>query len=178
MDVLARSWWLLALRGLVGLIVGVLLLVWPIVSLGALVLAFGVWAFADGLVALAAAISGRRGWDAALEGVFGVLIGVLTFVRPGATGVALYLLIAAWSVLTGLLRLVAAVRLRREIQGEFWLGLSGLTSIAFGVLMVALPAAGVLALSWVIGVYAMVMGALLIALSLRVRTLFALAPRI
>lgn len=177
MEWLARSWWLLGLRGLVGLIFGVLFLVWPVLSLGALVLAFGVWALADGVMALAAAISGRRGWDAALEGVFGLLIGVLTFARPGATAVALYFLIAAWSVVMGVFRIVAAVRLRREIEGEFWLGLSGLTSVAFGVLMVALPAAGVLALGWLIGVYALVSGALLIALSLRLRSLPALMQR-
>jgi uncharacterized membrane protein HdeD (DUF308 family) len=173
MDMLSRTWWLLALRGLVGLVFGVLFLAWPTASFAGLVLAFGVWALVDGLFALGAALSGRRGGDAALEGVVGVAIGVVTFARPAVTGAALYLVIAGWAVATGVLRVVAALRLRREIEGEIWLGLSGLASLGFGVLLVMLPAAGVLAIGWMIGVYAIVLGALLIALSVRVRRLVA-----
>ena len=173
MDMLSRTWWLLALRGLVGLVFGVLFLAWPAASFAALVLVFGVWALVDGLFALAAAISGRRGGDAVLEGVLGVAIGALTFARPAVTAVAFYLVIAGWAVATGVLRIVAALRLRREIEGEIWLGLSGLASIGFGVLLVMLPSAGVLAIGWMIGVYALVIGALLIALSVRLRRLVA-----
>lgn len=171
MQALTRYWWVLLLRGLVGVLFGILFLVSPGPALAAMVMVFGVWALVDGFLALASAISGRRGWDAALEGVLGLVIGVLTFARPGLTAIGLYTFIAAWALVTGVLRIIAAIRLRREIEGEIWLALSGVSSIAFGVLMFALPAVGALALAWLIGVYALVLGGLLVGLSLRVRSL-------
>jgi uncharacterized membrane protein HdeD (DUF308 family) len=106
-----------------------------------------------------------------LAGALGVVIGILTVARPGITAVALYTFMAAWALVTGVLKLVAAVRLRREIHGEFWLGLGGVSSVAFGVLMLVLPTAGVMAIAWLVGGYAFVTGVFLIALSLRVRSL-------
>jgi uncharacterized membrane protein HdeD (DUF308 family) len=171
MHALTRYWWVLLLRGLVGVLFGILFLVSPGPALAALVLVFGAWALVDGILALASALSGRRGWDAALEGALGIAIGILTFARPGTTAIMLYTFIAVWALVTGVLRILAAIRLRREIEGEIWLALSGVSSIAFGVLMLALPLAGVLALAWLIGVYAIVLGGLLIGLSLQMRSL-------
>lgn len=168
---LAHRWWVLTLRGVFALLFGILFLLWPAASLGLLVLFFGAWALVDGVIALASAISGRRAWYAAVEGVFGIAIGVITFVWPAITAIALFILIAAWAIGGGILRVVSAVALRKEMEGEIWLGLGGVASVVFGFLMLALPAAGIQVLGWLIGVYAVVIGVLLIALSLRVRAL-------
>lgn len=169
MEVLIRHWWALLLRGVAGILFGLLFLVWPLPSLATLVLLFGLWALLDGCAALAAAIGGRGGGYTLLEGVFGVVVGVVTFARPFLSALALYTVVAAWAFVTGLIKLVAAVRLRHVIRNEFWLGLSGVAAMLFGVLMVALPASGVLVLGWLIGVFALVEGALLLGLSLRLR---------
>lgn len=169
MELLGRYWWVLAVRGVIGILFGILFFLWPLPSLKTLVLLFGVWALLDGCAALASAISGRGGGYAVVEGIFDISIAVLTFWRPIITALALYSLIAAWAVVTGVFRIVGAVRLRHVIANELWLGLSGATSVIFGVLMVALPAAGVLALSWFIGAFAIAVGAMLLGLSLRLR---------
>lgn len=169
MELLGRYWWMLAVRGVVGILFGILFFVWPLPSLATLVLLFGVWALLDGCATLASAIGGRGGAFYVVEGLFDIAIAVLTFWRPILAAVTLYSLIAAWAVVTGIFRIIGAVRLRHVIDNEIWLGLSGVTSVIFGVLMVALPAAGVLAISWLIGSFAIVVGALLLGLSLRLR---------
>ncbi|XXX76563.1 DUF308 domain-containing protein [Sorangium sp. So ce134] len=169
MELLGRYWWVLAVRGVIGILIGILFFVWPLPSLATLVLLFGVWALLDGCAALASAIGGRGGGFAVVEGLFDIAIAVLTFWRPIITALTLYSLIAAWAVVTGIFRIIGAVRLRHVIANELWLGLSGVTSVIFGVLMVALPAAGMLALSWFIGAFAVALGALLLGLSLRLR---------
>ncbi|WP_437762905.1 DUF308 domain-containing protein [Sorangium sp. So ce281] len=169
MESLGRYWWLLALRGVVGILFGILLFVWPIPSLATLVLLFGVWALLDGCAAFGSAISGRGGVYSVVEGIFGVGIAVLTFWRPMITALTLYGVIAAWAIVMGIFKIISAVKLRHVITDEFWLGLSGAAFLLFGVLMVALPAAGVLALVWFIGAFAIAEGAMLIGLSLRLR---------
>ena len=172
LDALTRRWWVVALRGVAAVIFGILALVWPAITLGALVLLFGAYALVDGVCALwtaatgGPAASGRRPW-LVLEGVVGVAAGVVTVVWPGITALALLAVIAAWAFVTGVLEIVAAVRLRREIEGEWLMVLSGVLSVVFGILLIINPAAGALAVTWLIGAYAIVFGAVLLGLAMR-----------
>ena len=175
LHVLARNWWVLVLRGVAAVLFGLAAFVWPAITLTALVLLFGAYAFVDGIFAVVAAVSGpvrqARWWVLLLEGIAGILAGVLTFIWPGITALVLLYLIAAWALITGILEIVAAVRLRQEIEGEWLLALSGIVSVLFGLYIAALPGAGALAVVWIIGAYALVFGVLLLALGLRLRSL-------
>jgi len=173
LPVLSRNWWALALRGLAAIVFGVLAFVWPGITLWALVLLFGAYMLVDGIFAIVAAVraAGReaRWWLLLVEGVLGVLAGLVAFLLPGITALALLYLVAAWAIFTGILQIVGAVRLRREIEGEWALILGGVLSVIFGVLLAVLPGPGILALVWLIGAYAVVSGMLLIVLAFRVR---------
>lgn len=170
---ISRYWWALVLRGITAIAFGVLAFAWPGITLQVLVLFFGAYALIDGILSLAAALRGRghtENWGLfLLQGLLGVGLGVLTWLAPEATAVAILLYIAAWALVTGVLEIVAAIRLRREIEGEFWLALGGLLSIIFAMLVLAFPLAGALGLIWLIGGYAIAFGILLVALGLRVR---------
>src|ERR671916_3338776 len=173
LPVLSRNWWLLALRGLAAMVFGVLAFVWPGITLWALVLLFGAYMLVDGIFAIVAAVraAGReaRWWLLLVEGVLGVLAGLVAFLWPGITALALLYLVAAWAIVTGILQIVGAIRLRREIEGEWALILGGILSVLFGVLLVVLPGPGILALVWLIGAYAVAFGVILIVLAFRVR---------
>lgn len=171
---LSRYWWLLALRGVAAVIFGVLAFVWPQLTLGVLVILFGAYVFVDGVANLITGISDRnvneRWWLMLLEGVVGIAAGVLTFVYPGITAVVLLYVIAFWAVLTGVLEIAAAVRLREEIEGEWALGLSGIVSVLLGLALIIFPGAGALAVIWMIGAYAILFGALMIYLGFKLRS--------
>lgn len=172
-SMLSRSWWLLFLRGLAALIFGILTWVLPGISLAALVLLFGAYSMVDGIFCLWTALAGPRDheswWLLLLGGLVGIGVGILTFVAPGVTALALLIYIAVWAIATGVLEIVAAVRLRKEIKGEWALALAGLASVVFGVLIMARPAAGALALLWLIGSYAILFGVLLLVLAFKAR---------
>ena len=175
LEVLSRRWWAVVLRGVVAVVFGLLAMVWPGITLLALVALFAAYALVDGAVTLAAAFGPRRagtsrGW-LIVEGIAGVLAGILTFVWPDITALVLLWLIAAWAIVTGVLEVVAAVRLRKEITGEWLLALSGVLSVLFGILLVLWPATGALAVVLLIGAYAVVFGGVLIGLGLRLRRL-------
>jgi len=171
--VLVQNWWAIALRGVVALIFGLLSLIWPGLSLAALVLLFGAYALVDGIFALIAAMrraeAHMRWAPFAWEGVFGIAAGVVTFFWPGITALVLLYFIAAWAVLTGIFKIAAAIRLRKEITDEWALGLNGVASIIFGIVLIVFPGAGALALIWLIGAFAILFGLLLLALALRLR---------
>ncbi|AUX27300.1 membrane protein [Sorangium cellulosum] len=169
MESIQRTWWVLAVRGLVGILVGILFFIWPLPSLGTLVLLFGAWALLDGSAAFTCAIADRCGVHSVVEGIFGVAIAVLTFWQPILTAYALSSVIAAWAVVIGLFRVIGAVRLRHMIPSEVWLGLSGLTSVLLGITLATLPVSGVLSLGWLIGSFAIAIGAMLLGLALRLR---------
>jgi uncharacterized membrane protein HdeD (DUF308 family) len=169
-------WWLLLLRGILALAFGILALMQPLVALVALVALVGVWALIDGATAIALLLSGWRSWQLGLVGVAGIAVAVITIVRPGLTALGLYAAIAAWSIARGVLEIGLAIQLRRLIKGELWLIFGGLSSLLFGVLMIALPMAGVLALAWLIAIYALIFGGLMIGLSLRLRREGRLMP--
>jgi len=160
--ILARNWWALALRGLAALGFGVMVFIWPGITLLALVTLFGAYALVDGILAILFAVraAGRQQqWGAMLvEGVIGMLVAGLAFFWPGLTVLALLYLIATWSILTGIFEIAAAIRLRREITGEWLLALGGAASILFGLFLIVLPGAGALAVLWLIGGYAWVFG--------------------
>ncbi|MAU01448.1 MAG: hypothetical protein CL608_30275 [Anaerolineaceae bacterium] len=170
---LSRYWWLLALRGVAAVIFGILAFVWPQLTLGVLVILFGAYVFVDGVANLITGISDRNvneRWGLMLlEGIVGITAGVLTFVYPGITAVALLYIIAFWAVLTGVLEVAAAVRLREEIEGEWALGLSGIVSVLLGLALIIFPGAGALAVIWMIGAYAILFGALMIYLGFKLR---------
>lgn len=171
--ILARNWWALALRGLFAILFGLMAFAWPASTLGALVLLYGAYALADGSFAVAAAVVGRTGgfpwWAMLAEGLLGIGTGMVTFLWPGITLFVLLCLIAAWAIATGALEIVAAIRLRREIEGEWVLALVGALSIAFGTGLIVSPGAWTLAVVWMIGSYAIVFGVLLLALAFRLR---------
>ncbi len=173
-NIFLRRWWILLLRGLVAIAFGALIWVQPGISLLALVLLFGAYAMVDGILAVWTAIAGRKGhehWVVLLiGGLLGVGIGVMTFVIPGLTALALLFYIAIWAVATGVLEIVAAIYLRKEIKSEWWLILAGFASVVFGVLLMARPAAGALAVLWLIGTYAIIFGVLFVILSFKARS--------
>lgn len=172
LQLLARNWWLVVLRGVLAIIFGVMALVWPLPTLEALVILFGAYVLVDGIFELISAISGReeeQWWLGLLEGVLGIAAGILTFLWPNVTGLVLLYFIAAWAILTGVLAIFSAIRLRREIEGEWFLGLSGLLSVIFGVLLFFFPTGGAVAVIWLIGSYAILFGVLLVILGLRLR---------
>jgi uncharacterized membrane protein HdeD (DUF308 family) len=166
-----KNWWVLLLRGIVAVLFGILAITRPGITLAVLVLLFGIYAVVDGYFALFAAIGGwshrEDRWLLLLEGFIGIGAGILTLRAPGITTVALLFFVAAWALATGVLRIVAAIRLRKEITGEFWLALSGIASVVFAFLVMMNPAAGALAIAWLIGWYALFLGATLVMLSIK-----------
>jgi uncharacterized membrane protein HdeD (DUF308 family) len=171
--VLVRNWWALALRGLFAVVFGLVAFLMPGVTLAALVLLFGAYALVDGVFAIIAGLRAaerhERWWPFALEGLADFAAGVITFLMPAATAFALLFLVGFWAMFTGILRIVAAVRLRKEIQGEWMLILNGILSVLFGLLLVALPVLGLVTLVWMIGAYALIRGIVLLALAFRLR---------
>src|SRR5262245_35213184 len=180
-SILSRGWWLLLLRGLAAIAFGVLTWSQPGLSLAVLVLFFGAYSLVDGVLGVWTAIAGREHhehwWVFLLEGLLGVGVGILTFFAPGVTAIALLFYIAIWAIGTGVLEIVAAVRLRKEIDGEWMLILAGLASVVFGVLLMAQPGAGALALIWLIGSYALVFGVLLVLLAFKARSFAGLVKQ-
>lgn len=172
-----QNWWLLAIRGVAAILFGIGAFLWPGLTLTVLVLLFGAYALVDGVFAVIAGIvmhrEQERWWMMILEGLVGIIVGVLTFVWPVITALVLLYFIAAWAIVTGAFEIAAAIRLRKEIEGEWALGLAGLGSIIFGILLMVLPGPGALALIWLIGSYAILFGILLLVLAFRVRGLQA-----
>jgi len=171
---LARVWWALALRGALAILFGALVFFWPVIGWVAVVASFGAFALIDGTFAIVAALSGQapgRWWALLLEGLLGISAGAITLFWPGLTALALLYFIAFWAIATGVFEVVAAIRLRKEIEGEWALALSGVLSVLFGMGLVAFPGAGALAVAWLIGAYSLAFGALMLALAFRLRGL-------
>jgi uncharacterized membrane protein HdeD (DUF308 family) len=173
MVVLARNWWALALRGLAAILFGIAALVVPHIALVVLIALFGAYALVDGVFAIVSAVRAAerhmRWWPLLVEGLAGIVLGALTFVWPGVTALVLLYFIASWALVTGVFEILAAIRLRQEITGEWLLGLTGVLSVVFGLLLITFPGAGALTVVWLIGIYALVFGVLLVGLALRLR---------
>jgi uncharacterized membrane protein HdeD (DUF308 family) len=171
---IVRSWKWMALRGVCAVLFGVLTLMWPGTSLLVLTLLFGAYAFVDGIVALVVAFkirgAGRPMWVLLFIGIAGILAGIGAIVFPGMTALVLLMFIAAWAAIIGVFQIAAAIRFRREIKNEFWLALSGVLSLLFGVVLFLRPGAGALAVIWLIGAYATLFGILLLALAFKLKS--------
>lgn len=179
-NALRRHWWILALRGVAAILFGLAAYFWPGAALATLVLLFAAYAVVDGVLVLATGIrqagENKHWWLLLLEGLVSILAGVAALFYPGITALVLLYFVAAWAVITGILEIVAAVRLREEIKGEFWLGLAGVLSILFGVALFLFPGPGALAVVWLIASYAVVFGIAMIGLGFRLRS--ASPPRV
>lgn len=170
---LAANWWLFLLRGIVAIIFGVLAFVWPGITILTFVMFFGAFVLVDGIVALAAAVTGGTSivprWWLAIVGILGIAAGVMTFVWPGITALILLTFMAAWSIAIGVCQIVGAIRLRKEIDNEWLLVLSGALSVLFGLALFVMPGASAVALAWMVSAYAIVFGVLTIAFAFRIR---------
>ena len=166
----SRLWWVLLLRGIAAVIFGLAALFWPDETLWVLVVFFGAYALVAGVFTIFAGISDptRRGL-LLTEGVLGVVAGLIAFFWPGLTALVLLYVIAGWAIVTGGLEIVTAISLRREIDNEWMMILGGALSLLFGLLLAILPGVGLLSLTWLIGIYALIFGVAFIVLGFRVR---------
>ena len=169
-----RYWWMLLIRGVVAVLFGLAAIVWPGLTALVLVYLFGAFAFVDGIVAVVVSLQERaivpRWWVLLIEGIVGILIGVLTFFSPIVTALILLYLIATWAILTGILEIAAAFSMRRALVLEWTLAIAGILSILLGILLAIQPVSGILAVVWIIGVYAIVFGVLLIIRAFQFRS--------
>lgn len=172
-EILSRYWWMTVLRGLFWILFGVVMFARPGISLLSLTLALGIVIFADGILNVVNAFAGRKvhedWWVLLLVGLTGIGIGAIAFYNPQATAIALVFYVAIWAIATGLLQIVAAIRLRRQLAGEVWMILGGIASVVFGALLIMQPGAGALTLLWLFAAYAIAFGVLLVLLAFRVR---------
>jgi uncharacterized membrane protein HdeD (DUF308 family) len=170
---LARNWWALLIRGIAAVIFGILAFVWPGATWMAIAILFGAYAFVDGVFAIVSAVRAaeahQRWWPFLIEGIVGLIIAAIAFYDITVVALALYVTIAVWAFVTGILEIVAAVQLRKQIAGEIWLIFGGIVSILFAAFMFWRPVAGALAVIWIIGIYAVVFGITMIALALRLK---------
>ncbi|MEU5879839.1 HdeD family acid-resistance protein [Spirillospora sp. NPDC047279] len=177
-DLMARNWWVLALRGAFAILFGVVAWIWPGITVWALVILFGAYALVDGVFALigafgknAAEATGRsRGW-LAVTGVAGIVLGIVALAWPGITGFALLMLIAAWAVVTGVFEIFTAFSLRKKIDNEWLYIVTGAISVLFGVLLFVWPVSGALAVVWMIGFFSILFGAFMVGAAFRLRKL-------
>ena len=170
---LTGHWWLFLIRGIAAIIFGILAFAWPGVTLVMLVIFFGAFALVDGIASLIAAITGKGAtgprWWLAIVGLLGIAAGLLTFFWPGLTAVVLLFFIAGWAIAMGVFQIIGAIQLRKEIDNEWLLILSGDVSILFGLILLFRPGTGLLALVWLIAIDAIVFGALVIGFAFRLR---------
>ena len=172
---MARYWWAFILRGVLAILFGIAAFVWPDVTLVVLVYLFAAWVLVDGIFSLIGAFTGGEGargrnrWLMALLGVVSIIAGLLAFFWPAITAVVLAILISSWAIVTGIFQIIAAIGLRKEIDNEWLLILAGAASVVFGVLIFLFPLSGLLTIVWLIALYAVVFGILLIGLGWRLR---------
>jgi uncharacterized membrane protein HdeD (DUF308 family) len=170
---LARWWWTFVLRGVLAIAFGVLAFFAPGLGIAVLVGLFAAWALIDGVASIIAGVRGRgtdrSWWLEILEGIVGIVAGLIALLFPLLAAEVLVLIIGAWAIITGIFEIIAAIRLREQIRGEVWLGLAGLASILFGVVLFLFPGAGALSLVWLIGGFALVFGVFLVILGWRLR---------
>ena len=168
--VAGRLWWALLLRGIAAVLFGLAALFWPDETLWVLIVFFGAYALVSGVFTIVAGIADHtRRWLLLTEGVLGVAAGLIAFFWPGLTALVLLYVIAGWAIFTGVLEIVTAISLRREIDNEWMMILGGALSVLFGLILAFLPGVGLLSLTWLIGIYALIFGVAFIVLGFRVR---------
>src|SRR5262249_51394754 len=170
---LGKCWCLLLLRGIAAVLFGVLAFIWPGLTLVTLVLLYGAFALVDGVISLVAAFTGSAKpvptWWLVVVGLLGIAAGIVTFAWPVITAIVLVLIIGAWALVHGIFEIIGAIQLRKEIDNEWWLILSGAVSVLFGLIVLFAPGAGALGLIWAIAAYSIVFGVTFIALALKLR---------
>ena len=171
---LTQFWWIPVVRGVFAIIFGILALVWPSETLLILILIFGAFAFVDGIFAVVAAIrfaSHHEKWGILLlEGIVGILIGLLAYAAPAAIALFFLYFVAGWAIVTGIFEIIAAFRIRQGVAGEIFMIIAGILSVILGLAFFVFPGIGLLAWIWLIGVYAIFFGALMIGFGFRVRS--------
>lgn len=172
-DLLSRSWWMLALRGVLALAFGILAFIWPSLTLAALVALFAAYVLISGVVSILGAIKNRKAdrewWLVLILGLVSVAAGAISIMQPALTALVLVLVMGANALVTGVLDIAVAIRLRKTIEGEWLLIAAGIASIVFGILVFLFPGAGALALVWLISAHAIATGILLLGLAFRAR---------
>ena len=181
LGLVTRDWWVFAIRGIAAIVFGVLAFIWPETTLTVLVILFGAYALVDGvslLIALARgdALARRHAWAVGIMGVLGIVAGVVTFMWPELTAISLLYLVAVWAIAMGTFQLIAAIALRSELEGEFWMALGGVASIVFGGLLIAFPGAGLISLVWLVGIWSVVFGVSSLGLAYRLHEIGAALP--
>lgn len=176
LNLLARNWWLVEIRGVSAIAFGILAFLWPNLTLVVLITLFAAFVLIDGialLISLARGEPATRGhrWSVGLMGILGVGVGIATIILPGITALALLYLAAFWAITLGISQVVVAIRLRREIAGELWLVIGGLVTALFGAFLLVFPGAGLLSLVWIVGAWAIVFGFTNLILAWRLRGL-------
>jgi uncharacterized membrane protein HdeD (DUF308 family) len=176
LNMLAKNWWLVEIRGVAAIAFGVLAFLWPGITLLVLVTLFAAYMLIDGVALLVSlrraepATAGHR-LAVGLMGILGVAVGIATIFWPGITALALLYLVAFWAITLGLTQVIAAIRLRREISGELWFVIGGLLTVVFGVFILLFPGTGLLSLVWIVGAWAIVFGITNLVLAWRLRGL-------
>lgn len=167
------NWWALAVRGVAAVLFGLAALIWPGLTLAVLIVLFGAYVVVDGVFAIVAGFRSADGTRRALllaEGILGILAGLIALLWPGIAAIFLLYVVAFWAILGGLLRIVSAVLLRKDIENEWTMAASGVLSIVLGVILAVFPGIGLLSYAWLIGVVFLAVGATLIALAFKVRS--------
>ncbi len=182
LGLVARDWWVFAIRGVAAIVFGILAFIWPETTLTVLVFLFGAYVLVDGvtlLVALARgdAVARRNAWAVGIIGVLGIVVGFVTFAWPDMTALSLLYVVAFWAIATGALQVIAAIALRRELDGEFWLAIGGVASVVFGALLVASPGDGLITLVWLVGIWSVVFGVSSLGLAYRLHELGEALPK-
>lgn len=179
LETMTREWWVVALRGVIAVLFGLAAILWPGIAFATFVLLFGAFAFASGVLTTWTAISMRgrtqRAGAFLFHGLLGMVVGAIALIWPFATAGGIILLIAAWALVSGLIELAAALRLRRELEDEWMLMVSGGLSILLGFIFGFFPAAGIWAVTWLIGIYAVLTGIALFQLAMRLRRIHGTA---
>lgn len=175
LSTMRSNWWMVLIRGIAAVIFGLVALFLPGLTAYSLLLTFGIFAVVDGVFAIITGFHRKseddRWWAWLVEGLLSIIIGLMALFWPAATAIAIVIWIAAWAIVAGIMRIIAAIRLRREIEGEWALGLSGLLLTLWGALMAYMPVSGILSLTWLMGVFAIMIGIVLIVLSFRLKGL-------
>jgi uncharacterized membrane protein HdeD (DUF308 family) len=168
---LAENWWAFVLRGIFAILFGIGALTFPGLTVLALIVLFGFYCFVDGFTSLAMAFEAdSKGWYV-IGGLVSLAAGVITFTRPGATAIALLFVIGIWALIRGVIDIVTAIQIRKVVEGEWMLALSGVVSALFGLYVIARPGQGALAIIWIIAFFALILGFLLLGVGFKLRRL-------
>jgi uncharacterized membrane protein HdeD (DUF308 family) len=173
-QLLARNWWTFVLRGILAIVFGILAFIWPTITALALVYLFAIFAFVEGIWAFVGAfswgLSGSQRFLMIVMGLLGLAVGVGAVLYPGITALTIVIFVAWWAIITGVMQFVVAFEMRKVIENEWLLVLSGLLSIVFGILLLWRPLAGILTLTWLFGFYAILFGIFMLSLGFRVKS--------